>query len=175
MDELKRHLEAALGYLDLGMHQDAWNELERLPPELRANDLVLDLRISIYHALGKWESARILAESLAKRSPECPHWWIHWAFSLRREKSVEAARAVLLEAVVVHPEEPLIPYNLACYACVVGQLDAAYKLLQVAFSIDVTLKQVALHDQDLDPIFGENSSEATPVFVPPHLSQSDQS
>lgn len=169
MNDLRRNLEAALGYLALGMHQDAWDELESLPPELRADDHVLDLRISIYQGLGKWEPARVLAESLAKRFPENPHWWIQWAFSLRREKSVEAARAVLLEAAAVHPDEALIPYNLACYACVLGQIEAAHKLLTVAFSMDVMLKRVALDDPDLDLIFGENSSEHTPTFVPPHL------
>ncbi len=76
MNDLERNLEASLGYLTLGMHQDAWNELENLPPELRADDGVLELRIQIYQALGKWESARVLAESLAKRSPENSYWWI---------------------------------------------------------------------------------------------------
>lgn len=173
MNNLQRNLDAALGYLALGMYQDAWDELESLPPELRANDHVLDLRISIYQGLEKWEPARVLAESLAKRSPEKPHWWILWAFSLRREKSVEAARAVLLEAASIHPYEALIPYNLACYACVLGQIEAAGKLLQVAFAMDVMLKRVALDDLDLDPIFGENSSEASPLFVPPYLPEFD--
>ena len=169
MNVLARNLEAALGYLDLGMHQDAWDELENLPPELRADDRVLELRIKIYQRLEKWNSARVLAESLAKRSPENPHRWILWAFFLRREKSVEAARAVLMEAAAVHPDAALIPYNLACYACVLGQIEAARKLLTVAFSMDVMFKRIALDDPDLDPIFGENSSEATPAFVPPHL------
>lgn len=38
MNCLPKHLEPALGYLSLGMHQDAWDELESLPPELRADD-----------------------------------------------------------------------------------------------------------------------------------------
>ena len=173
MNDLQQNLEASLGYLTLGMHQDAWNELESLPPELRADDGVLELRIQIYQGLGKWESARVLAESLAKRSPENSYWWILWAFSLRREKSVEAARAVLLDAASIHPYEALIPYNLACYACVLGQIEAAGKLLQVAFAMDVMLKRVALDDLDLDPIFGENSSEASPLFVPPYLPEFD--
>jgi predicted Zn-dependent protease len=174
MNDLQRNLDAALGYLALGMHQDAWEELESLPPELRADDQVLDLRISIYQGLKKWESARVLAESLAKRSPENPHWWILWAFSLRREKSVEAARAVLLEAALLHPDEALIQYNLACYACVLGQMEAAHKLLSVAFTMDASLKLIALDDSDLDPIFGENSSERALAFVPPNLPQSNQ-
>lgn len=154
MNDLPRHLEAALGYLALGMHQDAWDELECLPPEQRANDGVSELRISIYQALGKWEPARVLAESLAKRSPENPQWWILWAFSLRREKSVTDARAVLLEAAKLHPNEGLIPYNLACYSCVEGDILGARGLLAFAFSMDEGLRLTALDDQDLDAIFG---------------------
>lgn len=154
MNGQSKHLEPALGYLALGMHQDAWDELEALPPELRVDDRVLEIRISIYHALKKWESARILAESLASRSPEEVGWWILWAYSLRREKSVAAARAVLLEASVIHPDEALIPYNLACYSCVEGDLIGANGFLNMAFSMDKDLRQVALDDPDLEPIFG---------------------
>ena len=136
------------------MLEDAWEELENLPPELRANGPVLELRITIYQRMGKWESARILAESLAKKCPENAHWWIMWAYSLRRQKSVDEARKVLLEAASHHPTEALIPYNLACYACVMGQMEAAQKLLATAFTMEPGLKQTAFDDPDLDPIFG---------------------
>jgi Flp pilus assembly protein TadD len=154
MNSRHKHLEPALGYLALGMHQDAWDELESLQPELRADDRVLEIRISIYHALKKWESARILAESLASRSPEEVGWWVLWAYSLRREKSIPDARAVLLEASKVHPDEALIPYNLACYCCVEGDLIGAKGFLNLAFTMDRDLRQVALDDADLEPIFG---------------------
>jgi predicted Zn-dependent protease len=173
MNDPSRNLKAAMGYLDLGMAQDAWNELEKLPPFLKDRDAVLDLRIEIFQRLEKWESARVLAESLAKRFPENPSWWLHWAYSLRREKSVEAAQAVLMEAASVHPDMPLIPYNLACYSCVLGNLEAGRILLARAFSMSPHLKKKALDDPDLDPIFGANSSEAPPPFVPPHLPESD--
>ena len=174
MNVLPRHLEAALGYLALGMHQDAWDELECLPPEQRANDGVSELRISIYQALGKWEPARVLAESLAKRSPENPQWWILWAYSLRREKSVADARAVLLEAAKLHPNEALIPYNLACYCCVEGDLIGTKGFLTLAFSMSEDLRKTALDDPDLDSIFGANNSEGAPVFAPPHLPDLNQ-
>ncbi len=154
MFELKRRVDAATGYLMLGMIQDAWDELEALPPELRTRDEVLATRIEIYHKLAKWEQARILAESLAGRSPQNPAWWIHWAYSLRREQSVEAAREVLEQAVRIHPDVSLIPYNLACYACMTGNMVEAGKLLQRAVILDPRLKLVALKDPDLDAIFG---------------------
>ena len=174
MNVLPRHLEAALGYVALGMHQDAWDELECLPPEVRADDHVLDLRISIYQAHGKWEPARVLAESLAKRAPENPQWWILWAFSLRREKSVADARAVLLEASALHPDEAMITYNLACYSCVEGDIETATVLLKQAFALEPDLRKTALDDPDLDSIFGAPSSGAAPVFVPPYLQDSNQ-
>ena len=40
----------------------------------------------------KWESARIIAESMATKFPEVPHWWIAWAYALRREKDINEAR-----------------------------------------------------------------------------------
>ena len=153
MNDPSQHLKAAIGFLDLGMAQDAWDELEKLPEFLRDRDAVLDLRIEIFQKLDKWESARVLAESLAKRSPENLNWWVHWAYSLRREKSVEAARAVLLKAAAIHPNEALIPYNLACYACVMGQTESAKKLLKTALEMYPDLRLRALNDPDLESIF----------------------
>ena len=173
MSALQRLLEPVSGYLALGMHQEAWDELENLPPDLRVHDDVLATRIGILQHLGKWESARILAESLAKRSPEKLSWWLDWAYALRREKSVNEARNVLLEAAAHHPDEATIPYNLGCYACVLGEMEAARKLLEMAFTMDESLRREALDDPDLDPIFGENLFEIAPTFVPPHLPESD--
>jgi len=116
------------------------------------------MRIFIYQRVGKWESARILAESLAKKSPKNPQWWILWAYALRREQSVEAARAVLLDAAANHPDVALIPYNLACYSCVEGNVETAAALLKRAFAMDERLKQTALDDPDLDPIFGKETA-----------------
>jgi predicted Zn-dependent protease len=114
--QLEQLLQPAMGCLQPGMLEEANDELEELPPEFRAVDEVLGLRIEIYQRLAKWESARVLAESLAKRSPENPGWWLSWSYALRRELSVEAAQAVLRETSEIHPDVPLIAYILACYA-----------------------------------------------------------
>jgi predicted Zn-dependent protease len=153
-DELEKGLEATVGYLSLGLFDDAWNELESLPPELRANESVMELRIEILLKLERWEFARTLAESQAKRFPENPAWWIHWAFALRREKSIEEARGVLWEAVQRHPACGLIQYNLACYASVLGDQEEAKTRLVRAFALDDDLKAIAVDDPDLEAIFG---------------------
>jgi len=164
MDEIvQRALTAAHGYLDLGMHQEAWDELEALPPELRAEDAVLELRIDLYLALEKWAPARVLAESLARQAPENPGWWLLWAYALRRETSIEAAREVLREAADRHADVPLITYNLGCYACVIGEIEEAKGLLMRAFEADPELKKVALDDPDLEAIFGVIKKKQPPT------------
>ena len=159
MKELGQCLHAASGYLTLGMYQDAWDELEKLPPPHREHDVVLKLRIQIHQGLGKWEFARVLAESLARHSPDNPDWWILWAYSLRREQSIEAAQAVLREAAEIHPGVALIAYNLACYACVLGELAEARTLLKLAFEMDGTFKRGARRDPDLQRIFRDGDSD----------------
>ncbi len=75
MMDFEQTLRSAGGYVGLGMFRDAWNESETHAPTLRAQDAVFELRIAIFKGLEKWESARVLAESLARRSPENHRWW----------------------------------------------------------------------------------------------------
>lgn len=154
MSQSNQSLDPALGYLALGMFEAAWNELEDLPPEFKSTDQVLAIRIGIYQGFEKWTSARILAESLAKHFPENPEWWIQWAYSLRREKSVDEARMVLGQAAMYHPAHATILYNLACYACVAGDVAPARELLKRVFALDGSLRNMALEDPDLEAIFG---------------------
>lgn len=151
-------LDAAVGYLYLGLVDEAWEELDSLPPEIRATAPVLEMRIVIYQKLGKWASARIIAESMAAKMPGNQNWWIQWAFCLRREKSVQEARNVLWQAVQFHPASAAIIYNLACYACVLGEIDEAKRQLMKAFALYPDFKLVALDDPDLAAIYRENSA-----------------
>ena len=148
----KRCLDAVQGFMTLGMLQDALDELGNLPPEFQGHDVVSAIRIEIYQGLKQWETCRVLAESLAKRSPENPDWWLSWSFSLRREQSVEAARIVLRKAAGIHPNVALIAYNLACYACVLGDIGEAKELLKRAFAMDGRFREMALEDPDLDAV-----------------------
>ena len=51
---LKR-LNAAVGYLNLGMPQDAWNELEDIAAKDRARPEVLKVSVEVCRALKQWE------------------------------------------------------------------------------------------------------------------------
>lgn len=71
---------------------------------------------------------------------------------------MEAARDVLREAIEFHPEEGLVIYNLACYLCVLGQVDEARSMLPKAFELESALKSGAMADPDLAAIFSDGTT-----------------
>ena len=154
MSPHSRTLNAVSGFLELGMPEDAWEELDTVPPGQRDREEICEMRIAVLMRLEKWEGARIDAEAMAKRHPGNSGWWISWAYALRREKSVPEAREVLLQAAQLHPGELMIFYNLACYASVLGELDEARKLLARVFSEDSDFREMAMEDPDLVGVFG---------------------
>jgi hypothetical protein len=70
---------------------------------------------------------------------------------------LEAAWDALLPASEQFPKEPIIPYNLACYACQRQRLAEARTWLERAMRVGgreaITL--LALKDPDLEPLWGE--------------------
>src|SRR3954467_13961710 len=89
-------ITAAIGYCELSLWQDAWDELETLEPEERARPDVLRIRLGIYIALERYESAAILAESMVAKGDDSPSTWLHGAYAIRRTHCIEDARAFLL-------------------------------------------------------------------------------
>jgi len=149
------HLRAAEGWLELGNQIEAFDELERISPQLRVHPDVLELRWQIYAKEKKWEACVDIARAIAKLAPSRPNGWIHLAFSLHELKRTKEAKEVLLPVVDKFPEEPTMRYNLACYECQLGNLEGAKLFLEKAFeSGDARqIKLMALHDPDLEPLW----------------------
>lgn len=61
---------------------------------------------------------------------------------------------MLLPMAPQFPEESIIPYNLACYACQMGNLELAQDWLQRAAKLRPKneIKAMALSDPDLAPL-----------------------
>ena len=148
--EVARQVMAVQGYTELGLLDLAQEELDAIDPSL---DIVNILRCDLFSRQSMWVEMKELAEKLARQSPESSQWWISWAYAVRRLESVEAAREILVEARQSHPKEPIIVYNLACYASVSGNLEEARELLDQAIDLDKTCKEMASKDSDLQPLF----------------------
>jgi hypothetical protein len=147
---------AAVGWLELGNPGEAKSELARLAPALQDRPEVLELRWLICAEEKNWEEGLRAAEALVRVAPEISSGWLHRAYALRRIPggSLQSAWDALLPAAAKFPDEALIPFNLACYACQMQQLDTALSWLKCAVAIGgkSAIKQMALEDPDLQPL-----------------------
>ena len=66
----QQHWQAAVGYVELGMFQDANDQLEKIDPFNRAAPEVLAVRLSVYRGLKKWKLMQQIAKRLARRQIE---------------------------------------------------------------------------------------------------------
>lgn len=154
-----RTLQAAQGWLELGLPAEAWVELEAMPPALQKHPAVLNTRWLICAAQKNWDVAVAVAEDLIAHAPEDANGWLHRAYALRRARGggLAQAQAALLPAADKFPDESVIPYNLSCYACQMAQIEEARAWLQRAMKVGKKseIKSMALTDADLQPLWDE--------------------
>jgi predicted Zn-dependent protease len=153
----QRHLEAAQGWFELGNCIEATEELEQITPEMRGHPSVLEVRWQIYAEARKWEYAAEIAKAISEFAPESPFGFVHLAYSLHELNRIQEAWNVLLPVVDRFPKEHIIRYNLACYACQLGNLNEARNWLKKANDLADTkeVKLMALNDPDLEPLWKE--------------------
>jgi tetratricopeptide (TPR) repeat protein len=152
------HLEAAQGWLELGDHLEANEELERISPDMRVHPDVLNVRWHIYSKAQKWDTCVDIASALIDFAPECSLGWIHRSFSLHNLKRTQEAFDRLLPVANEFPRVWNIPYNLACYCAQLGRLDEAQDWFKKAMAIDEqSVKESALDDPDLKPLWDSMS------------------
>src|SRR5438876_10713025 len=153
------HLSFAIGWMELGNAREAQAELTKLTPQGAHHPDVMEVRWKVAAAENDWAEAVQLAENLVQLDPTRASAWLHRAYALRRVngRGLNAAWDALLPAVQKFPSEPTIPYNLACYACQLGQLEEARRwLLRARILGDGDkIKRMALADEDLKPFWAE--------------------
>jgi hypothetical protein len=150
-------LNAAVGWAELGLPDEALVELSRLRPELLGHPDVLDLRWKVHALRRDWESALVVAHAQLHVSPDRASAWINQSFTLHELKRTGEAYDALVGVVDKFPEAGVMPYNLACYTCQLGRLDDARIWLKRAREVlgKEELKNMAEHDPDLEPLRAE--------------------
>lgn len=147
-------LSAASGWLDLGNPREALAELEAMSPLGRDNAATFSLEWEIRKELADWETAIRVAGQLAEAAPDEAEGWVKQAYALHELKRTKDAWDCLLAASTRFKKETIIPYNLACYACQMGNQEEALRWLRRAFKMDgkKQFRQMALADPDLEPL-----------------------
>jgi Flp pilus assembly protein TadD len=152
-------LQAAQGWMGLGSLGEALAELRNISPENQRHPAVLELRWIIHIQLENWDAALAAATDLLVEAPENANSWLHRSYALRRATGggVAQARAALEPALEKFPTEPVISYNLSCYACQMQDLEVARQWFQRALEVGrkKEIKSMALADPDLEPLWEE--------------------
>jgi len=146
----EKHLAYALGYLELGLPAEARAELAGLSPEFLATVPALAARIEIAMAQSAWDEVIALAPELIGHDSTLERPWVAWAYALRELGRVgEAQETLLAGSRLIAKPSLLVHYNLACYACLLGELDEARRLLAAIYARDKSWRETARADPDL--------------------------
>src|SRR5262245_43327198 len=131
----KLHLQAAVGWLELGDWSEADAELECITPSLRAHPDVLAVRWQICAHAKKWEACMDIAEAIIKLDPSRTDGWIHRSFALHEIQHTQEAFDKLRPVAKRFPSVWKIPYNLACYCSQLRRFEEAEEWLKKAMAI----------------------------------------
>ena len=154
------YLRAAIGWLELGNPQEAGAELDRIPARRRGHPDVVEVRWQISSQAGQWQACVELAELLVRISPSEAAGYLHRSFALHELKRTQEAFDLLYPVAQRFPEEAVIPYNLACYACQLGHLEQAQDWLKECYDRtddEAHWQLQARHDPDLTPLWPAES------------------
>ncbi len=147
-----RQLRYAEGYLALGMKAEAAEALAEIADGEQDATPVLHLRAAVLLERAEWAGAAELLTRLCEREPALARHWIQRAYATRRHSGIDEAREILLHGLRLHPREPTIHFNLACYEAQLGRLETARAYLEEACRIDEDFVAMAKTDPDLEPL-----------------------
>lgn len=150
-------VRAAEGWFELGNAREAEAELAKLATSTQLHPAVSELRWQIHAQCKQWKDCVVIARAMTKTSPTEPLGWIHLSYALHELKRTQEAWDNLVAIVDDFPKEPTMPYNLACYACQLGDLPEARRWLKKTFAMGLKkeAKRMALEDLDLQPLWSE--------------------
>ncbi|HTD67088.1 MAG TPA: tetratricopeptide repeat protein [Candidatus Limnocylindria bacterium] len=148
------HVQAAVGWLELSNVAEAKLELEQLPATLREHPDALEVWWKVFAEGKDWAGALASAEKLVALAPDRVSGWVDRSYALHELNRTKDAYDLLSPLVEKFREHYVIPYNLACYQCELGNHEAALRWLRCAVEASdlKTIRSMAAQDPDLEPL-----------------------
>ena len=145
----RRTLQAATGWLELGLADEALYELETLPTDARTRRDVLEVKLAAQMVSQKWNRASDTARILCLKAADEPVFFLRAAFCLHETGDTLAACNWLLRGPKTLFEMAVFHYNLACYLWTLGEANRARSHLKQAIAMDESFLEAARDDRDL--------------------------
>jgi tetratricopeptide (TPR) repeat protein len=151
--DTKRALQAADGYLYLGMPCEALSELNRAPSAAQRDPAVLLARVRVLLHWSCWKEAEVLARQCRETYPTIEEFTVQCAFALHQLEREDEAMETLRSAPDWILRTGILHYNLACYEARLGDLDVARSCIEVAIRMNSAMEGNAKVDPDLKALY----------------------
>jgi tetratricopeptide (TPR) repeat protein len=145
----KQVIRAASGWLELGMPDDALEELKSLSVDDSGERKVLELKLAAQMAKAYWEQASVTALELCQKAVDEPDHFLSAAYCLHETGKTDEARKCLIKGPAVLRELPVFHYNMACYLWTLDEREQAREHLNKAVEMDESFLESARTDRDL--------------------------
>jgi predicted Zn-dependent protease len=155
---LEHVLRAAQGWYELGLSEDAEQELASLPSNVQQAPEVLKLRFHVSRTRRRPDESFQFALQLIERAPEEMWGWLYRSQALHWMGRTVEAFDLLLPVRKTWPKNFEIPYDLACYCAQTERIDDARSWFSKAMALSKNqgaVKSMALADPDLKPLWVE--------------------
>ena len=154
-DQVRRLLDEAEGYLMIDLPQrslqilDSRSDWSTMPFEANL------LRGEALRSLDRNREALKPLEIAANLRPSDTRVALALGWCYKRTNRLAQAIDALQRALLAHPDEPLLHYNLACYWSLAGNTSKAVEALTSALELDPDLRSLIADESDFDQLRGK--------------------
>jgi tetratricopeptide (TPR) repeat protein len=146
------HLTIAEGFLDLGMVDEAWAELDEIEPLERAHPSVVSMRLRILERMERFETGVEIARGAVRLHPEDLDIRLLGAAHIRRATGISEALRFLQDSAETYRGHGGYWLAIACLHCQLGDLDRTAECTRRAVDLDRSYQMRVLDDPDLEPL-----------------------
>ncbi len=147
--ETYKALQAAEGYVFLGLHREALKQLDEVESGDHENSDVMIARIRILLQLGRFSTAARLSAHGENLHSDEDEFTVQHAFALHQlDKSDEAAKVIQCAPEWLR-RTGILHYNLGCYQARWGDIQTARQCVTAAIQINAAIKKNMKQDPDL--------------------------
>jgi tetratricopeptide (TPR) repeat protein len=149
---LRRTIEEAEGYMELGLVEHALRSLQRRGALVHGNGRACYLLGETLRELARYEDALLPLQRSADLIPDDIHVFLALGWCYKRTGQLAKAIDALERAVAVDPGEPILHYNLACYWSLARNSRLALGYLSRALDLDSNFRELVPDEPDFNAL-----------------------
>lgn len=148
-------MDAARGYLYLGLPDEALAEIEPVPFTHRFTREFMELRTTIHMALKQWLEALVISRNVCHLFPASEQGFLDASRCLHKLGRTQEAKEVLLQAPSSLRTKAVHHYHMSRLEAKMGNLESARKSLKRAIDLDPKYRKLALKSDELQALSAE--------------------